>query len=37
MCLQREQQYVSGDLKNYPMLWGLNTGVDTLKGGHFSN
>ena len=37
MCVQREQQYVSDDLKNYPMLWGLNTGEDTLEGGHFSN
>ena len=37
MCLQREQQYVSGDLKNCAMLWGLNTGEDTLERGHFSN
>ena len=34
MCVQREQQYVSGDL--YPMLWGMNTGEETLEGGHLS-
>ena len=35
MGVQREQQYMSGDLKKYPMLWGLNTGEDTLERGHF--